>query len=41
MTDPSDVTLVINLDVAEKIGIKIPQDVLDAAMVIQDGKAVN
>ncbi|MCG8642907.1 MAG: ABC transporter substrate-binding protein [Desulfobacterales bacterium] len=41
MTDPSDVTLIVNLDVADKIGVKIPQDVLDAATVIRNGKTVN
>lgn len=41
MTDPSDVTLIVNMDVADKIGVKIPQDVLDAATVIRNGKTVN
>ncbi len=41
MTDPSDVTLIVNLDVADEIGVKIPQDVLDAATVIRNGKTVN
>lgn len=40
MTDPSDVTLIINLDVAKKIGVKIPQSILKDATVIKNGKVV-
>ena len=40
MTDPSDVTLIINLDVAKKIGIKVPESILKKATVIKDGKIV-
>lgn len=41
MTDPSDVTLIVNLDVAETIGVKIPGDILETATVIKNGKPVN
>jgi len=38
MTDPSDTDLLINLDVAEKLGIKVPQSVVkQASKVIKDG----
>jgi putative ABC transport system substrate-binding protein len=41
MTDPSDVDLLINLDVAKKLGLSIPDKVLSqAGRVIQDGKLV-
>jgi putative tryptophan/tyrosine transport system substrate-binding protein len=39
MTDPSDVDLLINLDVAKKLGITIPQSIIDKAnTIVQDGK---
>jgi putative ABC transport system substrate-binding protein len=39
MTDPSDVTLLINLDVAEQLGVSFPQDVRENAnLVVQDGE---
>lgn len=39
MTDPSDMELWINLDVADALGIDIPQDMLDkAAVIIKDGE---
>jgi ABC-type uncharacterized transport system substrate-binding protein len=31
MTDPSDINLVINVDVAAKLGITIPADLLEIA----------
>ena len=38
LEDPSDLDLLINLDVADELGIEVPQSVLDnASMVIQDG----
>ena len=39
MTDPSDVDLLLNLDVAEELGITIPQEIMDSATtVVRDGK---
>jgi len=39
MTDPSDVDLLVNLDVAKRLGITFPEDVIqNANTVIQDGK---
>lgn len=39
MTDPSDIELWVNLDVAEELGITIPEDVIeDASVVIEDGE---
>ena len=38
MTDPSDTDLLINLDVADKLGIKVPQSIVkQASKVIKDG----
>jgi len=38
MTDPSDITLRINLDAARAIGMSIPQSVIDqAAVIVEDG----
>jgi putative ABC transport system substrate-binding protein len=34
MTDPKDIQLRINLDAAERLGIEIPQDILDQASII-------
>jgi putative ABC transport system substrate-binding protein len=39
MTDPGDMQLWINLDVAQELGISIPQDVLDkASVIIENGE---
>lgn len=39
MTDPSDVDLLINLDVAEKLGITFPQTIIDVAnKIVKDGQ---
>lgn len=39
MTDPSDIDLVINLDVAEKLGITFPADLIEkAGKIIEDGE---
>ncbi|HOP62178.1 MAG TPA: ABC transporter substrate-binding protein [Spirochaetota bacterium] len=39
MTDPSDVDLLINLDVAKRLGIMVPDDVVKkASRVVKDGK---
>ena len=39
MTDPSDVDLLINLDVAKRLGITIPDDIVKkASRVVKDGK---
>jgi len=39
MTDPSDVDLLINLDVASKIGLTFPEEILETAnKVVKDGK---
>ncbi len=39
MTDPSDVDLLINLDVAKKLGLTFPQDIIDVAnKIVEDGK---
>lgn len=41
MTDAADVDLLINLDVAEALGITVPQDVRSsAATLVQDGQVV-
>ncbi len=38
LTDPSDLDLLVNLDVAEDLGISIPRNVMDdASIVVQDG----
>lgn len=39
MTDPSDLNLFINLDLAEELGINVPQSLIaDASMVFEDGE---
>lgn len=39
MTDPSDVDLLINLDVAKKLGLTVPQTIIEKAnTVVKDGK---
>ncbi len=39
MTDPSDLNLVLNLDVADELGIGIPPDVLDKAVtIVENGR---
>ncbi len=39
MTDPSDVDLLINLDVAKKLGLSFPQDIIDVAnKVVENGQ---
>jgi len=39
MTEPSDIDLLLNEDVAEKLGIVIPKEVLDSAnKIIKQGK---
>ncbi len=41
MTDPSDVDLLINLDVAKRLGIAIPEDLIKkASRVVKDGKMI-
>ena len=41
MTDPSDVDLLINLDVAESLGIKIPDNIVkQASRVVKNGELV-
>jgi putative ABC transport system substrate-binding protein len=41
MTDASDVDLLINLDVANEIGLTFPEDVLAKAnTIIEDGKLI-
>ncbi len=41
MTDPSDVDLLINLDVAKRLGIKIPSDLLKkAGKIVENGKLI-
>ncbi len=41
MTDPSDVDLLINMDVAKALGLTIPTDMVESAnTVIKDGKAM-
>ena len=38
MTDPSDIDLLINLDVAKKLGLTFPKDILDVAnKVVENG----
>ena len=38
MTDPSDLDLLINLDVAKKIGLTVPQKILDmATLIVENG----
>ncbi len=38
MTDPSDIDLLINLDVAKKLGLSFPQDVIDSASkIVENG----
>jgi len=42
MTDPSDVDLLINLDVASKLGLSFPQDIQEKAnRVVKDGKLIS
>ena len=36
MTDPSDYDLVINLNVAEELGVSIPQRFIDMASTVID-----
>jgi putative ABC transport system substrate-binding protein len=39
MTEPGDVDLLINLDVAQKLGLTIPKEILDTAnKVIENGQ---
>jgi putative ABC transport system substrate-binding protein len=39
MTDPSDIDLLINLDVAEKLGLTFPRDYIDSASkIVENGK---
>ena len=39
MTDPSDVDLLINLDVAKKLGLTISKDIIDSAnKIVKNGK---
>ncbi|AEC02215.1 ABC transporter substrate-binding protein [Parasphaerochaeta coccoides] len=41
LSDPSEFELWVNLDVAGKLGLTVPQDILDAAKVIvQDGRKI-
>jgi putative ABC transport system substrate-binding protein len=41
MTDPSDIDLLINLDVAKKLGLSFPQDVIDSASkIVENGKLI-
>ena len=41
MTDPTDVDLLVNLDVAAELGLVFPQDVIDKAnTIIENGKLV-
>ncbi len=41
MTDPSDVDLLVNLDVAGHLGIRFPQEIIDKAnSVIRNGKLI-
>lgn len=42
MTEASDIDLLVNLDVAEKLGLAIPDDIVkNANKVIKDGKLIN
>ena len=42
MTDPSDVDLLVNLDVAQKLGLTVPQKIIDTAnKVVQNGQLTN
>jgi putative ABC transport system substrate-binding protein len=39
MTDPSDIDLLINLDVAKKLGLTFPKDIIDSASkIVENGK---
>jgi len=41
MTDPSDIDLLINLDVAKKLGLSFPQDIIDnASKIVENGKLI-
>jgi putative ABC transport system substrate-binding protein len=41
MTEPTDIDLLINLDVAAKLGITIPADIVKkASKIVQNGKLV-
>ncbi len=41
MTEPSDLDLLLNYDVAKEIGISFPQDLIDSAdMIIENGKLI-
>ena len=38
MTDPSDIDLLVNLDLAKKLGLTIPQDIIDnASKIVENG----
>jgi len=42
MTDPSDISLYINLDIAEQLGIDVPEDLqAKAASLIKNGENIN
>jgi putative ABC transport system substrate-binding protein len=42
MTDPEDIDLLINLDVADSLGITFPEDIIDAAStVVRDGELIS
>lgn len=42
MTDPSDISLYINLDVADQLGIDVPEDLQEKAVtLIKNGKNIN
>jgi len=39
MTDPSDIDLLINLDVAQELGLEFPQDIIDnASKIVENGE---
>jgi putative ABC transport system substrate-binding protein len=39
MTDKKDLELIVNLDVAKKLGIKIPDEIVkQAVMIVENGK---
>ena len=41
MTDPSDIDLLINLDVADKLGLTFPHDIVDSASkIVENGKLI-
>jgi putative ABC transport system substrate-binding protein len=42
MTDPSDIDLLINLDVAKKLGITFPKDIIDnASKTVENGQLIS